>query len=232
MKFYILLSFFIVTSAIAQVNQNDAEGKRHGQWKGTYEKSKRPRYEGTFEHGKETGTFKYFNDDAKSTLMATRVFNADGSCYTTFFDENGKKVNEGKEVNKQREGEWKMYFKGKDMVLQLENYKAGKLDGLTKLYYDNGKVSEEINYKDGVRNGSYKKYTPAGKLEEDSVYKDGKLNGPATFYDDNGVLAAKGQYTGNIKSGKWLYYKNGKVEKTVDESNNKVQLQHHEHKSE
>ncbi|KOS08428.1 hypothetical protein AM493_19150 [Flavobacterium akiainvivens] len=231
MKLRLVTALLLLASAAFAQNQNDAAGKRHGQWKGTYE-SKRTRYEGTFDHGKETGTFKFYNDDAKSTLAATRVFNADGSCYTTFFDANGKKVNEGKEVNKEREGEWKMYFKGKDMVMQLENYKAGKLEGLTKIFYDNGKVAEEISYKNGLRNGSYKKYMSTGKLKEESTYKDNKLHGAATFYDDAGALAAKGQYTENVKSGKWLYYKNGKVEKTVDESNNKIQLQHTKRKSE
>lgn len=231
MKVYVLLALLITTLTFAQ-NQNDEQGKRHGVWKGTYEKSRRLRYEGTFEHGKETGTFKYYNDDEKSTLAATRVFNADGSCYTTFFDENGKKVNEGKEVNRLREGQWKMYFKGKDMVMQLESYKAGKLDGLTKIYYDNGKVSEEINYKDGRRNGSYKKYGPGGKLEEDSVFKDDKLHGPATYYDDNGVIASKGVFADNKKTGKWQYYKNGKVDKTVDETNNKIEIVRKPRKSE
>lgn len=231
MKVYVLLALLITTLTFAQ-NQNDEQGKRHGVWKGTYEKSRRLRYEGTFEHGKETGTFKYYNDDEKSTLAATRVFNADGSCYTTFFDENGKKVNEGKEVNRLREGQWKMYFKGKDMVMQLESYKAGKLDGLTKIYYDNGKVAEEINYKDGKRNGSYKKYGPGGKLEEDSVFKDDKLHGPATYYDDNGVIASKGVFADNKKTGKWQYYKNGKVDKTVDETNNKIEIARKPRKSE
>ena len=31
------------------------KAKKHGIWKGVYEESKRPRYEGTFEHGKEIG---------------------------------------------------------------------------------------------------------------------------------------------------------------------------------
>jgi antitoxin component YwqK of YwqJK toxin-antitoxin module len=233
MKLHALLALFIITaSAFAQVNQNDAQGKRHGQWKGTYEKSKRTRYEGTFEHGKETGTFKYFNDDAKSTLAATRVFNADGSCLTTFFDEDGKKVTEGKEANKQREGEWKLYFKGKDAVMQLETYKAGKLHGVTKIFYENGNISEEITYKDGVQDGSYKKAMVSGKVIETSAYKNGKLNGPASFFNADGVIVAKGQFTDNIKTGKWQYYENGKLTKTVDENNNKIQLKRVERKSE
>jgi len=218
------LLFMCSFTLIAQVNQNDASGQRHGLWKGTYEKSKRTRYEGTFEHGKETGTFKYFQDDKKSTLMATRVFAADGSCYTTFFDDKGKKVNEGKEVNKLRQGEWKFYFTGKDVVMMLENYNKGKLEGVKKVFYDNASIAEEMNYKNGLREGNYKKYMVSGKVIEDSTYKNDQLNGPASFFDEGGQIVAKGQFKDNKMTGKWQYYEKGKVVKTVDETNRKVEL--------
>jgi len=217
---------FMCSSILAQVNQNDANEKRHGLWKGTYEKSKRPRYEGTFEHGKETGTFKYFQDDEKSTLMATRVFAADGSCYTTFFDDKGKKVNEGKEANKLREGEWKFYFTGKDTVMMLENYSKGRLEGIKKVFYDNGSIAEEITYKNGLREGNYKKYMVSGKVIENSTYKNDELNGPASFFDEGGQIVAKGQFKNNNITGKWQYYKNGKITKTVDETGRKIELAH------
>jgi antitoxin component YwqK of YwqJK toxin-antitoxin module len=226
-KLRVVFALFLVCnfSLLAQqVNQNDANGKRQGVWKGTYEKSKRVRYEGTFDHGKETGTFKYFQDDKTSTLMATRAFNADGSCYTTFFDEKGKKVNEGKEVNKLREGEWKFYFAGKDIVMQSETYSKGKLHGLKKIYYDNASLAEEINYQNGQKNGAYKKYMVSGKVIEQSTYKNDELNGPATFFDEGGQMVAKGQFANNNKSGKWQYYDKGKVVKTVDEATKKVEL--------
>ena len=55
----LLNTFFVVAQ---EVNKSDANGKKEGVWKGTYEVSKRPRYEGTFSHGKETGVFKFFDD--------------------------------------------------------------------------------------------------------------------------------------------------------------------------
>ena len=45
-----------------KINQFDEKGERHGLWKGTYDESKRPRYEGVFNNGKETGVFNYFDD--------------------------------------------------------------------------------------------------------------------------------------------------------------------------
>jgi antitoxin component YwqK of YwqJK toxin-antitoxin module len=66
-----LNAFFI--NAQTAVNKLDADGKKDGLWKGIYAESKRPRYEGTFSHGKETGVFKFFDDTKKGDVLATEV---------------------------------------------------------------------------------------------------------------------------------------------------------------
>ncbi len=45
-KFMILLTFWLSVGYGQDVNKFDENGKRHGLWKGIYEDSKRPRYEG------------------------------------------------------------------------------------------------------------------------------------------------------------------------------------------
>ncbi|WP_235894338.1 toxin-antitoxin system YwqK family antitoxin [Flavobacterium zepuense] len=214
----------ICTGLQAQgTNKNDADGKRHGLWKGTYEASKRPRYEGTFDHGKETGTFKFFEDNAASILAATRTFAADGSCITTSF-EKGVKSSEGKEVNKLREGEWKFYHPDGKAVMSIENYAKGKLTGTRKVFYTDGITAEEAQYTNGLKNGTYKKFSPKGTLFEQTTYKDDKLNGPAQFNSAQGQLTSKGNYTNDVKTGKWLYYTNGKLTKEETDADRKVQL--------
>lgn len=215
--------FLIATSAIAQdINKKDASGNRHGLWKGTYDTSKRPRYEGAFDHGKETGTFKFFDDTEKSTLMATRVFAKDGSCYTTFFEPTGTKVSEGKEVNHLQEGEWKYYHFKNKAVMAIEFYKAGKLNGTRKVYFETGKIAEETNYVNGIKQGPYKKYTENGFVLEEVTYKDDEFNGLATYRDASGNIASQGQYTNGLKTGIWKFYENGKVVKEKDMSLNAV----------
>jgi hypothetical protein len=44
----------------AQVNQTDAQGKKHGEWIVYYEGSSVPRYKGQFEHGKPVGKFVHY----------------------------------------------------------------------------------------------------------------------------------------------------------------------------
>ena len=58
MKKLIFITFLVLANLVSaqdKLNQFDEQGLRNGFWKGVHEESKRPRYEGTFEHGKETG---------------------------------------------------------------------------------------------------------------------------------------------------------------------------------
>jgi len=216
-----ILLFFSLVSFAQETNKFDDKGQRHGVWKGIYEESKRPRYEGTFNHGKETGTFKYFDDTKAGTVIATRAFAKDGSCYTTVFDQKGNKVSEGREVNKLYEGEWKFYHKESKAILALENYSKGKLTGIRKVFYPNNTINEETMYVDGVKDGVYRKYTEKGVLLEDAVYKNGELHGPVTYKNENGQIVAKGNFVNGRKMGMWQFYENDKMVKEVNMSDPK-----------
>ncbi|WP_426485852.1 toxin-antitoxin system YwqK family antitoxin [Flavobacterium sp. 2] len=224
-KFWIL--FLISSVAFSQdYNKVDSNGKKDGVWKGTYEISKRPRYEGTFDHGKETGIFKFFDDTKKGDVIASRDFTAnDGSSYTIFYDQNKNKVSEGKEIGKSREGEWKYYHKASKVVMTLENYKNGKLEGTRSVYYPDAKIAEEMTYKNGLKEGIYKKYGQNAILLEQSIFKDNLYNGDAIFYDSDGVMASKGKFLNGKKVGRWQFYLKGKLIKEVNMSDPKSNYQ-------
>lgn len=232
-RIIVFVSLLLVSAgSFAQgINQMDASGKRHGVWKGTYEKSNKPRYEGTFDHGKETGTFKFFEDDKTSTLAATRTFAADGSCVTTFFDAKSKKLSEGKEVNKLREGEWKFYAEDTGKLLSTESYVNGKINGIKKVFFANGAIAEEAAYVNGIKEGPYKQYTEKGIILEESTYKNNELHGPVTFRNAHGEVVSKGQFANNKKVGKWQFFEKGKKVKEEDMTNKKVQLARKERKN-
>lgn len=212
---YLLILFFISSNIFAQdINQVDSKGLKHGVWKGIYEESKRPRYEGTFNHGKETGMFKFFDDTKAGTVVATREFNEkDNSCYTIFYNQNGNKVSEGKLVNKQYVGEWKYYHLDSPKIMTTENYVNGKLSGIRKVFYPSGKIAEEANYKNGQKDGTYKKYLENGIVLEESIYKNGQYDGLATFRTEENVIAAKGLFKNGKKSGIWDMLEKGKLVK-------------------
>lgn len=215
---------FITFSAIAQTETNklDEKGQRHGVWHGLYPESKSLRYEGTFDHGKETGTFKFYEDSPEHGVVATREFATDGSAYTIFYDQKNNKLSEGKEVNRKYEGPWKYYQKASTEIFTLENYKNGKLEGKRTVYYIGGKPAEEIIYKNGIKDGPYRKYTESGIVLEESNYKKGEYDGKAIFRDALGKIASEGNYNNGKKRGIWKFYKDGKLDREENMSKAKT----------
>lgn len=214
-----MVLFCSFSTTAQDINKLDSQGKKHGIWKGVYAESKRPRYEGTFEHGKEVGTFKFFDDTKAGTVVATREFKPDGSAYTTFFKDGKFKVSEGKEVNKLYEGEWKYYHENLPDIMTIEHYKSGKLHGKRTVYYRGSgvkgeeNIAEESNYANGLREGNYKSYNLKGAVLEDSNYKNGQLDGPAVYNDPQGKLVSRGTFKNGQKVGTWEFYENGKLVK-------------------
>ena len=211
---FLISLLFSVLHAQTESNKLDAKGLKHGIWKGVYEESKRPRYQGTFEHGKEVGVFQFFDDTQKGDVIATREFNPkDNSAYTIFYDQNKNKVSEGKVVNKLFEGEWKYYHYASPSVMTTENYKNGKLEGVRTVYFLNGKVAEQINYMNNLKQGAYKKYTENGIILEESFFKNNEYDGLAIFRNDSGIVVSKGMFAKGLKTGTWDVLENGKLVK-------------------
>ena len=210
---YIIILLLLTNIGFAQdTNKMDENGKKHGVWKGIYEESKRPRYEGTFEHGKEVGMFRFFDDTKAGTVIATREFNPkDNSCYTIFYNQNKHKVSEGKLVNKQFEGEWKYYHEDLPSIMTSEIYVNGKLNGVRKVFYKGGNIAEETTYKDGIKNGSYKSYAENGILLEESNYKNGEYDGKAIYRNVDNQISGQGLYKNGKKVGIWKILEKGKL---------------------
>ncbi|MGL2964564.1 toxin-antitoxin system YwqK family antitoxin [Flavobacterium sp. RSB2_4_14] len=212
MKYLIVLLFTSFSLLAQDFNKFDSDGKKHGLWKGFYEESKRQRYEGTFDHGKEIGLFKFFDDTKAGTIIATRDFNkTDNSCYTIFYNQNKNKVSEGKVVNKQFEGEWKFYHEDSPAIMTTEHYKIGKLTGVRKVFYKSGKIAEETTYKDGIKNGGYKKYAENDVVLEETIYVNGEYDGLAIFRNPDNQITGQGNFKNGKKVGMWKLLEKGKL---------------------
>lgn len=220
--FKIFMMILFSHSLLSQTDYNklDERGRKHGVWKGFYEESKRPRYEGSFSHGKEIGIFKFFDDTKSTSVIATREFKTnDSSAYTVFYDQKNNKVSEGKVVNKLFEGQWKYYHQASKNIMATENYTKGKLEGLRTVFYPDGKIAEEIRYKNNLKDGTYKKYTEKGIVLEESIFRSNKYNGLAIFKDTDGKVVSKGQFLNGKKIGKWQFFEKGKLLREVNMSN-------------
>ena len=87
---------------------------------------------------------------------------------------------------------------------------AGKLQGLHKYYFPDGKIYLEINYKDSLPHGSVKRYYKAGGLLEESEYRNGVLHGVMRTYHENGKLSSETPYdSGRVNGIKKKFRKDG-----------------------
>jgi len=216
--FLFLFTSFFALSQSEKINQLDKNGNRHGLWKGFYEKSNRIRYQGIFDHGKETGVFKYFDDTKAGDMIATHDFSKkDGGCYVTFFLQNGGKVSEGMlDENKKNQGVWKYYHKNSKQPMSVENYVNGKLNGKVTVFFPNGKIASETNYTNGIKEGISRRYSEKGIVLEEIPYKNDKFDGWVIYRNAKGEFIAQGMYEKGLKKGIWKFYENGKLTKEVD----------------
>lgn len=195
------------------INQTDANGKRHGVWEKVYPNSKQIRYRGQFEHGKEVGVFKFYCEECNDVPSVTKAFNATNNiAKVTYYTAKGKVVSEGEMDGKDRIGEWIYYHKKGDAIMTREHYKAGKLHGTKVVYFPNGNVAEEINFRVGMMHGENKYYAPNGTLLKALNYANDKMEGLAVYYDEFGKKSIEGNYKDDKKHGVWKYYKNGTLD--------------------
>ena len=213
MKIVQLLSICLLTivASAQNINQFDAQGKRHGVWKKNFENTKVTRYEGEFYHGKEIGVFKFYkNIDGKAVIAATKQFNKDNDiALVKFFASNGKTISEGQMKGKAHIGKWTYYHKKSDQILSIDQFNdQGLLDGERLVYYETGQLAQKEYYKNGKLQGKSVWYNEAGIVTNEYHYVNGELHGNTKTYDSQGHLILEGQYQKDRKHGIWKYYKN------------------------
>jgi antitoxin component YwqK of YwqJK toxin-antitoxin module len=195
-----------------KINAFDANGKRTGVWK-KYYNNNRIRYHGQFEAGKEVGVFKFYSALNSDHPVVIKVYNGDNSLVKAkFYSVEGVLESEGAMEVKERVGKWLYYHKDGKKVIAEEIYQKGELNGESRTFYENGKVTEILNYKNGKLHGKVKRYSEEGTLLDDLLYSEGKMHGLAKYFNAKGELIYTGNYENDEKVGQWEYFENGKSE--------------------
>ncbi len=95
---------------------------------------------------------------------------------------------------------------------QKNEQPKGKLQGLHKYYFPDGKLYLEINYKDSVPHGTTKRYFKSGQLLEQSEYRNGIQHGITKTYYEDGKLSSETPYdSGRVNGVKKKYRKDGSL---------------------
>jgi antitoxin component YwqK of YwqJK toxin-antitoxin module len=206
---FLLITGIFVVSAQEEVNQFNKNGERTGTWVKYYDNGN-VRYQGQFENGKEVGVFKFYSIKSNSHPIIIKTFLKNTNiAKVSFYTTEGVLESTGDMDGELRSGLWVFYHSDGTTIIAEENYKNGLLEGESKTYYKDGKITEIMHYKNGKLDGSYKRFSDEAILLDDLMYTDGNLNGLAKYYNTKGTLILTGTYSDNEKVGKWSNYNNG-----------------------
>ncbi len=133
---------------------------------------------------------------------------------------NGKKDGTEKDYYISRELNWekpyvndtlngivKEYHAG--ILYKETSFKKGKIDGVVKTYYQDGKLWFVVLFTKGDANGAAKYYYENGKLKSEIPYTDDKINGVDKEYFPDGKLESETTYNNGQKGTSKIYNEDG-----------------------
>lgn len=220
MKKFVFVACLLI-SFISLAQTTDAKGRKQGYWKKTDDRNK-VLYEGEFKDDVPVGKFKYYYPN--DSVRAVMIFKNDGKvAYAKLYHMNGKRMAEGKYINKEiKDSTWK-YYDELGVLLSMDHYKSGKKDGVCYVYLPDGAVAEERSFKDDMMDGPFKEYFAKNVIRSQGKYINGKLEGRVSYHYPNGIEAAAGYYKNGLKNGPWLYrFENGNIKEKELYKNGKL----------
>ena len=104
------------------------------------------------------------------------------------------------------------YLPASDFPQKEMSYNMGKLEGLYRIFYENGKIQEESYYKDNLKSGPSRWYNKAGRMIAMYNYAKGQFEGLQKTYFENDTIQSVSNYADNLLNGEYKeFYRNGKM---------------------
>lgn len=203
MKIFTTIFIFLLPFVLmGQINETDADGKRHGLWKKQHPNG-RLMYEGHFEHGQPVGEWKRYHEGGQVKAIISYSEKSD-SAFTELFNKAGKKIAEGNYKNQEKAGKW-VYFADGEKVAE-EYFIDGKKHGTSSKYYDSGELLQSVDWKNGVQDGDYEVFYKSGKPFMQCKYSNNQRNGLCLTYFQNGRVEMEARYKNSLRDGEWKFY--------------------------
>jgi antitoxin component YwqK of YwqJK toxin-antitoxin module len=206
-RVFLLMLFAIFSSVLFgqdTLNITDGKGQRQGYWR-KLDSAGRVIYEGRFKDGTPAGKFSYFYPDGKLKTISIVSDKGKRAATVSYFT-NGRKMAEGKYLDEKKDSTWQFFSESNGSVVSRETYRAGLIEGQSKVFYPEGGLSESLYYKSGVKDGLWEQYYLDGKLKLRGAYKAGEKHGPFKTYYNSGKPMIEGQYNLGHQDGIWNYY--------------------------
>lgn len=179
---------------------------------------------------------KFISMDLKVADSIIKQYRPDGK-YVTYYS-TCELFEEGEFKNNKQVGMLTGYFKnGKikfkhvaygDSLLIMNYFESGQIkdsfwnvkeqvEGIVKVWYEDGKVEKYLNYKNGLKDGLCIWYFRNGQIDVKRYYRNDTMNGPSTEYFENSVIRLDVPFKNGEKDGLEIsYHENGNLHGNVN----------------
>ncbi len=167
----------------------------------------------TFSMGVADGTWEYYYANGNMAWSNTFAGGLKAGRWSWFF-ENGNPKKVESYLDDLKDGEYITWYEGKDSTFKkaIIHYKAGRLDGSYKLFYENGQLKSEEMYVQDKVDGESLMYYENGQMAIQQRYKNGFPDGEWREFHDNGQERKFEKYVNGKKEGEHKqYFKEGQV---------------------
>lgn len=192
------------------INKLNAAGLKTGYWE---EKAADNISKGMYDANKKIGTWvTYFSNN--NQLYRLESYNNAGQRHGIFLTFDRKNRIQAVEYYKDGlyHGTSIIYGSTNEFPVSETSYVNGKRQGITRIYYDNGKIQEEDRFTDDQKDGVSRWYNRSGKLLAEYTYKAGVFDGPQKTYYENDSLQSVSNYSSNQMNGDYKeFYRNGRI---------------------
>lgn len=185
-------------------NYTDINGKRQGYWEREYPNGS-IQYRGYFKDGRPVGEFTRFFPNGNR--LAEMFFCDKGRmARARLFFEDGSLAAEGNYIDEKKDGIWQYFSFYGSHLTSTETYDKGVREGISAVYYPDGKIAESFFYENGLRNGPWKQYYETGNLRLEAEFEDDMRHGLFISYKPGGRIDIEGRYSNNQMHGEWTFY--------------------------
>ena len=188
------------------INRLDPQGRKQGPWV-KKDSAGNVIYEGRFIDDHPVGEFRRYYSD--KTLLSLLVYSPDGkTADASLYYPNSYPAASGKYSDRKKEGTWKFYSSSvKGYLINTENYKNDKRNGLSVKYFADSTIAEKDSYVNDRKEGECLQYFENGKLYLRAHYSGDLLNGKFEVWYDSGKPYISGNYKADRRDGNWVIYK-------------------------
>lgn len=193
------------------LNKTNAQNLKTGFW---MERNSEYTHQGYYIDSKKNGNWATFlSNDMLFKLETWKNGVKDG--ISLQFDRKSKLTG----LENYRDGELNglcvYYAPASDFPQKEMSYNMGKLEGMYRIFYENGKIQEESFYKDNLKSGPSRWYNKNGRMIAMYNYQNGNFEGMQRTYYENDTTQSISNYSLNLLNGEYKeYYRNGVLKAT------------------